>query len=302
MRAGDHLLVTDSAYGPTRSSAMRMLNRYGIEHELLRSADRRGDRRALQSKYRVPSIVEAPGSLSFEMQDMSAIARRRTIRARGPDRDNTWATPIYESRLDQGIDLSIQAGTKYIGGHSDVMLGTGFRQRLDLRATEGTSSSSTDCASVPTTSISGLRGLRTLCGGARFVITIPASPSRAGWNSARRSRGLHPSRHAGSHPGYALWKRDFSGRLSGLFSVVFKPMPQKGRERLSSTSCNCSASARSWGGFESLAYPVRLRGRLRTATQWAPGGPTVRFHIGLEAVDDLLADLERGFAAMAAAV
>jgi cystathionine beta-lyase len=209
--------------------------------------------------------------------------------------DNTWATPLYFRPLDHGVDLVIQAGTKYIGGHSDVMLGTISANAAILARLKNTVRYTGQCEG-PDDVYLGLRGLRTLA--IRLERHQKSGIAVARWLEQRPEvlRLLHPA--LPSHPGHAIWKRDFSG-ASGLFSMVLKPVPQKAYYAFLD-SLELFGIGASWGGFESLAIPFDCA-PLRTATRWQPGGPTVRFHIGLEAIDDLIADLERGFAALAAA-
>jgi cysteine-S-conjugate beta-lyase len=294
VRAGDHILVTDSVYGPTRSFCDQILTRLGVTttyYDPLIGASIAG---LMQAKTRVV-FVESPGSLSFEMQDVAGIAAA----AHGKDAlvlmDNTWATPLYFRALDFGVDLSIHAGTKYFGGHSDVMLGTAAANAATVAALKNHVRLSGLCVG-PDDVYLGLRGLRTLA--VRLDRHNRSGVAVARWLEQRPEvlRVIHPAFE--SHPGHALWKRDFSG-ASGLFSVVLKPAPQKAVYAFLDTLELFGIGA-SWGGFESLAIPFDCSS-IRTATRWAPGGPTVRFNIGLEAVEDLIADLERGFAALAVA-
>ena len=239
--------------------------------------------------------LETPGSLSFEMQDVTAIAEAAHAKGAIVLTDNTWASPLYYRALDFGVDLSIQAGTKYIGGHSDVMLGTVSANGARLASLKETVRLSGLCVG-PDDVFLGLRGFRTLA--VRLDRHYKSGLAVARWLEQRPEvlRMLHPAMP--SHPGHALWKRDFSG-ASGLFSMVLKPVPQKAVYAFLDTLELFGIGA-SWGGYESLAIPFDCA-PVRTATRWEPGGPTVRFHIGLEAVEDLLGDLERGFAALAAA-
>jgi cystathionine beta-lyase len=295
MRAGDHLLVTDSAYGPTRTFCNQILTRYGITISYYDPLIGGAIAEQMQPNTRAV-YLESPGSLSFEMQDVSAIAAAARDKGALVLMDNTWASPIYYRALDYGVDLSIQAGTKYIGGHSDVMLGTVSANGATYAQLKNFVGNNGLCVG-PDDVYLGLRGLRTLA--VRLERHYHSGLAVARWLEQRPeiARLVHPAMP--SHPGHAIWKRDFSG-ASGLFSVVFKPMPQQAVNAFLDT-LQLFGIGPSWGGFESLAIPFDCT-PVRTATHWAPGGPTVRFHIGLEAVDDLIADLERGFAAMAAAV
>jgi cysteine-S-conjugate beta-lyase len=294
LRSGQHVLVTDSCYGPTRTFCDNVLTRYGIATTYYDPLIGSRIAEFMQPSTRAV-FVEAPGSLSFEMQDVPAIAATAHAKGAVVLMDNTWATPLYFRALEKGVDLSIQSGTKYIGGHSDLMLGT-------VSATKETSSPLRELVGTlglcvgPDDMFLALRGLRTM--GVRLARHQQSGIAVARWLQSRSEvlRVLHPA--LDSHPGHAIWKRDFTGAC-GLFSIVLRPVPEKAVYAFLNALTLYGIGA-SWGGYESLAIPVNCQ-KIRTATQWAPGGPTVRFHIGLEDVSDLIADLERGFAAMAAA-
>jgi cysteine-S-conjugate beta-lyase len=294
VRTGDHLLVTDSAYGPTRNFCEQILTRLGVATTYYNPTA--GAELAEQFRPNTRAVyLESPGSLSFEMQDVGTIARVAHDKGALVLMDNTWATPLYFRPLEHGVDLAIQAGTKYIGGHSDVMLGTVSANAANVAALKQTVRLYGLCEG-PDDVYLGLRGLRTLA--VRLDRHFKSGLAVARWLEQRPEvlRLLHPAMP--SHPGHALWKRDFTG-ASGLFSMVLKPVPQKAVYAFLDTLALFGIGA-SWGGYESLAIPFDCTAA-RTATPWTPGGPTVRFHIGLEAVEDLLADLERGFAALAMA-
>jgi cystathionine beta-lyase len=292
--AGDHLLVTDSVYQPTRKFCDGVLRRYGITTTYYDPMIGGGIAALMQPSTRAV-FVEAPGSLSFEVQDVPAIAEAAHARSAMVLMDNTWASPLYFRALDKGVDLSIQAGTKYIGGHSDVMLGTVSASAAAWDRLRGTIHALGLCVG-PDDIYLGLRGLRTM--GVRLAQHYQAGLKVARWLAARRevARVLHPA--LDTCPGHTIWARDFSG-ASGLFSVILKPFAQSAVNAFLN-ELDLFGIGPSWGGFESLAIPFDCTA-IRTATEWAPGGPTVRFHIGLEDVDDLIGDLERGFAALAAA-
>jgi cystathionine beta-lyase len=294
VRAGDHVLVTDSAYGPTRNFCGQILSRLGVTTSYYDPGIGAGIAALLQPNTRAV-YLESPGSLSFEMQDVAAIAKAAHAKGALVLMDNTWATPLYFRPLDHGVDLVIQAGTKYIGGHSDIMLGTVSANAATVAELKNTVRLTGLCEG-PDDVYLGLRGLRTL--GIRLDRHYQSGLAVARWLEGRPEvlRMLHPA--LPSHSGHALWKRDFTG-ASGLFSMVLKPVPKKAYHAFVNTLELFGIGA-SWGGYESLAIPFDCT-PLRTATRWEPGGPTVRFHIGLEAVEDLTADLERGFAALAAA-
>ena len=294
VHAGDHVLVTDSAYGPTRIFCDQILTRLGITVTYYDPLIGAGIDELIRPNTRLV-YLESPGSLSFEMQDTAAIAKVAHSKEALVLIDNTWATPLYFRPLDHDVDLVIQAGTKYIGGHSDVMLGTVSANAATLARLKNTVRYTGQCEG-PDDVYFGLRGLRTLA--IRLERHQKSGHAVARWLEQRPEvlRVLHPA--LPSHPGHAIWKRDFSG-ASGLFSMVLKQVPQKAYYAFVD-SLELFGIGASWGGYESLAIPFDCA-PLRTATRWQPGGPTVRFHIGLEAVDDLIADLEHGFAALAAA-
>jgi cystathionine beta-lyase len=207
--------------------------------------------------------------------------------------DNTWATPLYFRALDKGVDLSIQAGTKYIGGHSDLMLGTVSANAATWPKLRETVVTAGLCVG-PDDMFLGLRGLRTMS--VRLERHRTSALAIAQWLQQRPEvlRVLHPALE--NDPGHAIWKRDFQGS-SGLFSVVLKPVSEKAVHAFLD-SLRLFGMGFSWGGYESLVILFDCTA-YRTATRWAPGGPTLRFHVGLEDVGDLIADLERGFAAFA---
>jgi cysteine-S-conjugate beta-lyase len=294
VRAGDHILVTDSAYGPTRKFCDVILTRYNVTTTYYDPTVGAGIA-ALMTPTTTAVFVESPGSLSFEMQDVPAIAAVAHQRNAVVLMDNTWGTPVHFRALEKGVDLAIQSGTKYIGGHSDVMLGTVAANKATAKRLNETVYETGLCVG-PDDMFLGLRGLRTL--GVRLAQHFAAGMKVARWLEARPEvlHVLHPALE--NHPGHAIWKRDFTGAC-GLFSVVFRPAPVAAVHAFLNALALFGIGA-SWGGFESLAIPFDCA-PVRTATAWAPGGPTVRLHIGLEDVGDLIADLERGFAAFAAA-
>ena len=292
-RAGDHVLVPDSVYRPTRNFCNGVFKRFGVEttyYDPLIGAD---IARLFKPNTRVV-FVEAPGSQSFEMQDIPAIAKIAHEQNAIVLMDNTWATPLYFRAFEKGVDLSIQAGTKYIGGHSDIMFGCVSANAATLPALKDTVYSMGLCVG-PDDMYLALRGLRTL--GVRLDRHFQSGLRVARWLEQRPEvlRVMHPALER--DPGHKIWKRDFTGAC-GLFSVVFKPTSEQSVHAFLNELALFGLGY-SWGGFESLAILFDCT-EYRTATKWAPGGPTVRLHIGLEDPDDLIADLERGFAAMAA--
>jgi cystathionine beta-lyase len=294
-KAGDHLLVCDNAYRPTRNFCNGVLKRYGVETTYYDPSIGSGIAGLMKPNTKAV-VVEAPGSQSFEMPDIPAIAALAHDKGALVIDDNTWSTPLFHRSLDQGVDISIQAATKYIGGHSDIMFGTISANAKAWPQVAETIRLLGVCAG-PDDVYLALRGLRTLA--VRLNQHFQSGLEMARWLAARPevARVLHPGLE--SDPGHAIWKRDFTG-ASGLFSVVLKPAPQKAVDALLDT-VKLFGMGYSWGGFESLIIPFNCAD-YRTATQWAPGGPALRLHIGLEHVDDLKVDLERGFAAFNAAV
>lgn len=294
LKSGDHLLVSDSAYRPTRNFCNGMLKRLGIETSYFDPLIGAGIKELLKPNTRVV-MVEAPGSQSFEMPDVPLIAGIAHAHGALVIDDNTWATPLYHRSLEQGVDISIQAATKYIGGHSDIMFGTiSANARAWPLVDEGIKLLGV-CAG-PDDVFLALRGLRTMA--VRLAHHQRSGLEMAQWLATRPEvlAVLHPA--LPSHPGHAIWQRDFTG-ASGLFSIILKPVSQAAVDALLDT-VKLFGMGYSWGGFESLVIPFDCA-TYRTATEWAPGGPALRLHIGLESTDDLKADLERGFAALRAA-
>jgi cystathionine beta-lyase len=287
LKAGDHVLLADSVYRPTRQFCDGMLAKFGVAvtyYDPLVGADIA----ALFQDNTRAVFTEAPGSQSFEMQDIPAIAAVAHERGAVVLMDNTWATPLLFPPHERGVDIAIEAGTKYLGGHSDLLLGLvsanaahwpALRQAFELFGT---------CAG-PEDIYLALRGLRTM--GVRMRAQEKSALTVARWLEQRPEvrQVLHPALE--SHPGHAIWKRDFKG-ASGLFSVILQPAPQKAVAAMLD-GLKLFGMGYSWGGFESLVIPFDCAS-YRTATQWAPGGPALRLQIGLEDVDDLIADLEAG--------
>ena len=290
---GDHVLVTDVVYGPTRRFCENHLKRLGVEvsyYDPLAGA-------ALEREFRPNTrlvFAESPGSLTFEVQDVPAITAVAHARGAQVVLDNTWATPLGFRAFDHGVDVAVHAVTKYIGGHSDVLLGVIVANEATHPALHriwtdmGIAASSDDC-------FLGLRGLRTLA--ARLAQHQASALRIAGWLRSRSevAEVLYPALPEAR--GHALWKRDFTA-ASGLFGVILRAVP---RERIARmlNGMRLFGMGWSWGGFESLMIPT-YPDRARTVTTWQAEGPTLRLHIGLEDPDDLIADLEDGFARLAA--
>ncbi len=291
--AGDEVLVVDSIYRPARRFCDNVLSRLGVKITYYDPLIGAGIKRLITGKTRVV-FAESPGSQTFEVQDIPAIVQAAHAAGAVVILDNTWATPLYFKSFAHGVDVSIQAATKYIVGHADAMLGAVTASEQASRAVQKTHEDLGLCPG-PEDVYLGLRGLRSL--GVRLERHQRSGLEIARWLAERPevARVIHPG--LPSDPGHKLWKRDFSG-ASGLFSIVLKPVA---RERLAAMLDGLSlfGMGYSWGGFESLILPFDPSA-YRTATEWQVEGPALRLHIGLEDVDDLKADLDAGFARLAA--
>ena len=290
---GDHLLVTDSVYGPTRRFCELHLKRLGIDVEYFDPRAGAGIAASFRANTRVV-FAESPGSLTFEVSDIPALAAVAHERGAQLILDNTWATPLGFRAFDHGVDISVHAATKYIGGHSDVLLGVivcseALHRPLHRLWTDmGVTPSTDDC-------FLALRGLRTLP--TRLARHQASALTVASWLQSRPevNEVLYPALPGARD--HALWKRDFRA-ASGLMGVVLEPAS---RERIAAMldGMRLFGMGWSWGGFESLVIPTWPE-RQRSATRWNAQGPCLRLHIGLESPDDLIADLRDGFARLAA--
>ncbi len=295
LSTGDHVLVTDSVYRPTRMFCDSMLKRLGIETTYYDPAIG-GDIARLLRPNTKAVWTEAPGSQTFEVQDIPAIAKAAHAHGALVMMDNTWATPLFFDSHKHGVDLSIQAGTKYYAGHSDVLIGTVSARTPELYKKLREAWEVLGVLVAPEDAFLTLRGLRTLH--IRLKEQMPAGLAMANWLAARPevARVLHPA--LPSDPGHALWKRDFTG-ASSLFAIELKPVAMKAVGAMLDGLALFGMGA-SWGGYESLALPFDCTA-YRTATKPVFAGPTIRLHIGLEDIDDLKADLDAGFARLRAA-
>lgn len=289
LKAGDHVLMTDSAYSPTRTFLLRVLGRFGVETTIYDPTIGAGIEALMQPNTRVV-YVESPGSETFEIQDVPAIAAVAHKHGARVVMDNTWGTPLFFKPFAHGVDVSIQAATKYIVGHSDAMLGVVTCNEEVWPQIKATSQDLGQTAG-PDDVYLALRGLRTMA--VRLKQHQAAGLQVAQWLQQRPEveSVLHPA--LPSHPGHALWKRDFTGAC-GLFAVILKPCSRAALEAMVDELALFGIGV-SWGGYESLVIPFTPE---RTASPWA-GAPALRLHIGLEDPEDLIADLERGFAALA---
>jgi cystathionine beta-lyase len=285
---GDHLLMVDTTYASTRRFCDGTLARFGVTttyyDPLL------GERVAELFRPTTRAVfLESPGSMTFEVQDVPAIVRVAHAAGLTVLMDNTWASPYGFQPIKHGVDVSIQAATKYIGGHADIMMGTITTPAALYDRVRSTVAELGFCVS-PDDAYLALRGLRTL--GVRMERHQRNALRVAEWLRARPEVAavIYPALQG--DPGHALWQRDFSA-ASGLFGVVLAPTtPAKVDAMLD--ALQLFGLGVSFGGFESLAIPMNPA-ESRTATTWGPAGPYVRFHVGLEDPDDLIADLERAF-------
>lgn len=293
VRAGDHILVTDSVYRPTRHFCATVLRRMGVETTYYDPLIGAGIHHLLRPNTSV-IFTEAPGSQSFEMQDIPAISAIGRAHGACIIMDNTWATPIFYPPHERGVDLAIEAGTKYLGGHSDLLLGLVSANAQYWPRLRETFDAFAMCPG-PEDVFLALRGLRTM--DLRLREAERQGLTMAKWFQTRPEvlKVLHPA--LPDCPGHEIWSRDFLGS-SGLFSVILKPCPQKAIAAMLD-ELELFGMGYSWGGFESLVIPFDCA-TYRTATQWTPGGPALRFQIGLEDVEDLQADLDAGFARLKA--
>jgi len=291
--AGDHLLVTDSVYAPTRNFANTMLKRMGVEVEYYEPTVGAGIADLIRPNTRV-IFTESPASNTFEMQDIPAIAAAARTADIVVMMDNTWATPLFFKPLDHGVDISIHAATKYPAGHSDVLMGTVSANERCWKQLQETFHTMGVCAG-PDDLYQVQRGLRTM--GVRLAHHQASALAVARWLEQQPgvARVLHPALE--SHPGHSLWKRDFCG-ASGVFSIVLDGGGVK-RSHAFLNALKLFGLGYSWGGFESLAVPVSLADR--NFGRDAYEGAVIRLQIGLEDVEDLRADLQQALDAAAAA-
>ena len=293
LQGGDHILVADHVYGPTRSFATGFLKRFGVSATFYDPLIGAGIADLIRDETRL-LVMESPGSLTFEVQDVPALAAAARARGVATMLDNTWASPLFFKPFACGVDVSVVSATKYIAGHSDAMVGlavcseAAFPRVRRAVAELGYSIAPDDCYLA-------LRGLRTV--GVRLRQHERQGLALARWLAKRPEveRVLHPA--FPDHPGHAVWKRDFTGS-SGLFGCVLKPYSKPAVAAMLD-GMRLFGMGYSWGGFESLILPTEPQA-LRTATRWE-AGPTLRIHAGLEDLDDLIADLADGFARLDAA-
>ncbi len=291
---GAHFLMTDSAYGPTRAYCDSVLKRLGVEVTYYDPLIGAGIKTLMKPNTRLV-YMESPGSLTFEVQDVPAIAAAARAGGAVSVIDNTWSAGLFFKPLTQGVDISVQAGTKYLVGHADAMMGVITSTEAEYKKLRTMAYMLGQCAG-PDDIYFALRGMRTLA--VRLQRHQESALTVAKWLQKRPEveRILHPA--LPDDPGHILWKRDFSGSC-GLFGVVLKrTSPRAVAAMLDGMSL--FGMGFSWGGFESLIIPAHPETQ-RSAKPWQAEGPLIRLHIGLEAVEDLIQDLEAGLNRLQAA-
>ncbi|MGA9442467.1 MAG: cystathionine beta-lyase [Methyloceanibacter sp.] len=292
--SGDHILVSDSVYRPTRRFCETVLKRLGITTTYYDPVIGGGIAELLTDRTKLV-FTESPGSQTFEMQDIPAIAAAAHAAGAEVIMDNTWATPLYFKPFDHGVDIVVHAATKYIVGHADAMLGVITMSETATAPVAKTHEILGLCPG-PEDVYLALRGLRTLA--IRLQRHQETALALGEWLSQRPEveRVIHPARP--DHPGHAFWKRDFTGS-SGLFAIVLRPASRKALAAMLD-GLELFGMGYSWGGYESLILPFDPRG-YRSATVWDSEGPALRIHAGLEDIEDLMADLDAGFERLAGA-
>ena len=286
--AEDHLLVADCVYGPTRRFCDRVLRRYGVAVTYFDPLIGAEVETLVKDNTRA-IFTESPGSLTFEVQDIPAIANAAKEVGAVLINDNTWATPLLFKSFEHGVDISVHSATKYIGGHSDLLLGVIVANEQCLKKVRANAAAFGACAG-PDDLYLALRGLRTMS--VRLQRHEHNALLVAEWLGTRTevAKVLYPA--LPTDPGHTLWQRDFGGAC-GLFSIVLAESFSDDAVAAMVDGLQLFDVGASWGGFESLILPSDPS-RLRTATRWEATGPLLRLHIGLEDPHDLIADLEAG--------
>ena len=287
LSSGDHVLMVDTTYASTRRFCDSTLSRFGVTTTYYDPLAGGAIEKLFRPNTRVV-FLESPGSITFEVQDVPAIAAAAHAAGLAVVMDNTWASPYFFAAFAQGVDVSIQAATKYFAGHSDVMMGTITTTEPLYERVRSTVADLGHCVSGDDAYLV-LRGLRTL--GVRLERHQRNAVRVAEWLRTRPevARVHYPA--LPDDPGYAIWKRDFTG-ASGLLGVSLAPAPKAAVDAMLD-GLELFGKGVSFGGFESLAIPMDPA-PVRTATAWTSTRPYLRLHIGLEDPDDLIADLARG--------
>ncbi|GIU66205.1 cystathionine beta-lyase [Candidatus Phycosocius spiralis] len=291
-KGGDHVLLTDSSYGPTRRFCREVLGPYGVETEIYDPRIGAGIEALIQPNTSL-IILESPGSLTFEIQDIPAITAVAKAHQIATLIDDTWSAGLYMKPFELGVDISMQALTKYQSGHADVLAGALITHSPKWLAKLKSMHQMLGIGTAAEEAWLTLRGLRTM--GLRMAHQDKVARQIAAWLEARSevAQVLHPA--LPSHPDHALWQRDFTG-AGGVFSVVLKPVATA-KVHAMCEAYRLFSMGFSWGGYESLALPSSLNVKRRFPSQHAQG-PLMRYAIGLEAPEDLLADLEHGFSVL----
>jgi cystathionine beta-lyase len=287
--AGDDLLVVDSIYAPTRRFCEKVLSRFGIATRYFDASLGPDEIMALATPKTRVIVLESPGSLTFEIQDVPAIAAAAKACGVLTIIDNTWGAGLYFKPLEHGVDLSVQALTKYVGGHSDCFMGSVTVKDKKLLKTLDDAVWNFGWSVSPDDAYQILRGLRTLP--TRLAQHQANTLTISAWLQAQPEVAEVLCPALPGDRGHALWKRDFTGQ-NGLIGVVLQPKPEQAVFALLDALCLFGLGF-SWGGFESLAVHCDPQFASR-ARKPAFAGPLVRFHIGLEDTDDLIADLRAG--------
>jgi len=292
--SGDHLLMVDSVYGPVRNFCSGFLKRFGVETTFYDPMIGAGIAALFRPNTRIV-YLESPGSLTFEVQDVPALIKAAKAHGITAMLDNTWAAPLFFKPLALGVDVSIISATKYIVGHSDAMMGIAVCTAESFLPVRSAASDFGNHA-APDDCYLALRGLRTA--GVRMRQHQEQGLALAKFLAGRKEveKVLHPA--LPGHPGHEFWKRDFTGS-SGLFGVILRRGIHKRAVDAMLDGMELFSMGASWGGFESLILPTHPE-RLRSAVAWDTG-PVLRLHAGLEDLDDLIDDLDRGFARLNAA-
>lgn len=293
VKTGDHVLMVDSTYEPTRAFCDKMLKSMGVETTYYAPGIGAGIAELMQPNTRVV-FTESPGSLTFEVQDLPAIAEVAHANGAAVILDNTWATSLYLPSIPLGVDMVVQAITKYVGGHSDLMMGSVTANTRWLPALKAATYRLGQCVG-PDDAMLALRGLRTLA--VRLERHYASGLKVAEWLAQHPlvERVLHPA--LPGCPGHEIWKRDFKG-ATGLFAFILNRGSRADLAAMVDHMHHFKMGF-SWGGYESLILPIDPSS-IRTATKWQTAHPMLRLHIGLEDPHDLISDLSQGLERYAA--
>ncbi len=291
VKAGDHLLLTDSSYGPTRNFCQKFLKAMGVETQMYDPRIGAGIAELIRENTSV-IVLESPGSLTFEIQDIPAITKAAKTNNVTTIIDNTWSAGLTLKPLALGVDVSCHAATKYFGGHSDIMFGAAVSANTKMAKKIALTAKHLGYATSPDDAYQILRGFRTVVH--RFRHAEKTALSLATWLAGhdKVQSVLHPA--LSTHPDHAIWKRDFTGAAC-IFSVVLKPCSEEDVLAFIN-ALELFGIGYSYGGFESLA--IHCDPQLTREHSQSLGGPLVRFACGMEAAEDLKADISQAFNAI----